>query len=171
MKRTLTLMLVITLLAALPVARAEAWETAADIFLNPLNDDIRRNDPDAHLYTGSNTISGMYQTFYCPDGCFAMVYADDGESALTGIELFCEDAACVRRRLDDVAYLAYCLGSRDSIEAVSSWCDRWDGPIRDAMSVGKDLDSDPCDCPAFTASLRVYQNDAGSRMLRITLTL
>jgi hypothetical protein len=126
-KRALTLLLVITLLAALPAARAEAWETAADLFLNQLNDDIRRNDPAAHLYTGSETIPGMYQAFYCPDGCFAMVYADDGESALTGIELFCEDAACVRRRLDDVAFLAYCLGSRDSIEAVSSWCDRWEG--------------------------------------------
>jgi len=170
-KRALTLLLVITLLAALPAARAEAWETAADLFLNQLNDDIRRNDPAAHLYTGSETISGMYQAFYCPDGCFAMVYADDGESALSGIELFCEDAACVRRRLDDVAFLAYCLGSRDSIEAVSSWCDRWEGPVRDAMSDEKELDSDSCECPAFTAGLRVYQNDAGSWMLRVTLTL
>ena len=154
-----------------PAARAEAWETAEDIFLGQLNDDIRRNDSAAHLYTGCDRVEGLYEAFYCPDGCFAIVHADGDDGAITRVELFCEDAGCVRRRLDDVAYLAYCFGSRDSIEAVSAWCDEWCEPIRDALDSQTPTEADTCECPAFDANMCVCENDAEFCWLRITLEL
>jgi len=173
MKRALILLLLLALLA--PAAAAEggsAWETAEELFLTQLNDDIRRNDPDAHLYTGSRVVPGLYETFDCPDGCFAMVYASDDGSTITRIELFCEDVDCVSRRLDDVAWLAWTFGSRDSIQAVSDWCDRWHGGLCDALEHSSvEVETDPCECAAFTASARVYQNDAQVWWLRVVLTL
>jgi len=171
MKRALLLTLALALLLAVPAAHADTWALGEDLFMNQLNDDIQRNDSAAHLYTGTTTISGMYQSFTCPDGCSAMVYPDTEQIGISEIRLYCEDVDCVRRRMDDVAYLAYCFGSRDSVQAVSDWCDEWYGPVCNALNREQAVDAAPCDCAAFEANMRVYQNDAEVWILQIQLAM
>ena len=165
------LMLILALLMVTTAASAEVWDLGNDLFLNQLNEDIRLNDSTQHLYSGSDIISGNYQTFYCPDDCFATVWPSENGSDIKCIELLCRDVGCVRRRMDDAAYLAYCFGGRDSVQSVSDWCDEWYTPICHSLVNERELHADPCDCPAFVADMRVYRSDDQVWWMSILLTM
>ena len=44
-------------------------------------------------------------------------------------------------------------------------------PLAEAVARGEALEADPCECPAFTAGTRVYQNDALVWCMKVELTL
>ena len=123
--------------------------------------------------------SDMFNAMQVQEDCYVLV-SDDGntlmrvepnasESAIGAVILFCGSQPAIKAAMEDVAFMAYWFGSRDSIEAATGWGERWYSALCQAWQSGSPMETDICETAGMEARGSVFI-DEGKPVVALQVT-
>lgn len=160
MKKAIACLLVMLLLGSTALALSAEMENEVLRLREALNGNL-----SAGGYSGADTFNMMqvgeaYYILTSGDGRTVMfLFPDEYGDSISSVVVFCDSVSGFQAVMEDVQYLAYWFGSRDSIESVTAWTEQWYGALCQAWYDEAAMTTDICDTPALQAQASIIFNE------------